>query len=235
MTPIALYRDRIEAGEVLAGHLGDYAYQPGAIVLALPRGGVPVAHQVARALHVPMDIFVVRKLGVPGHPELAMGAIASGGVRVLNEEVVKRGRIHASQIEAVAAEEEQELNRREAEYRGARTRPGLTGRTVILVDDGLATGATMRAAVVALRRLGAEEIVVAVPVGARDSCDELSIEVDRLVCPLRPENFRAVGHWYEEFEPTSDQEVRSLLNQPTDRDEASGAQSGRRSVFPASD
>jgi putative phosphoribosyl transferase len=217
MMPIARYRDRVEAGEVLAGYLGDAKPRPDAIVLALPRGGVPVGVEVARALQVPFDILVVRKLGVPGHPELAMGAIASGGVRVLNEEVVRQLRITAAGIATVAAEEQAELERRERVFRGARPRPALTGRVVVLVDDGLATGATMRAAAVALRRLGAGQVIATVPVGAAESCERLSLEVDRLICPLRPNRFRAVGEWYENFAQTSDAEVRRLIEEAARR------------------
>jgi predicted phosphoribosyltransferase len=182
-------------------------------VLALPRGGVPVAYEVAAALHAPLDVFLVRKLGVPGHEEYAMGAIASGGVRVLNEEVVQGLGIPRFRIEAAAAREEQELARRERAYRGDRPPPEVRGRTVILVDDGLATGASMRAAVMALRRLQPARIVVAVPTAAPETCEQMRGLADEVVCATTPEPFRAVGLWYEDFPQTSDEEVGALLAQ----------------------
>jgi len=181
------------------------------IVLGLPRGGVPVAYEVATRLRVPLDVFIVRKLGVPGYEELAMGAIASGGVRVLNEDVVRQIPNAAAIIEAVTAQETAELERREREYRDGRPAPELRGRTVILVDDGLATGATMRAAVAALRQQGAAKIVVAVPVGAPETCAEFAEEVDETICAITPEYFRAVGQYYDDFSQTTDDEVRALL------------------------
>ena len=206
-----IFPDRIEAGRALAARLAAYKTSGDILVLALPRGGVPVAFEVASALSAPLDIFVVRKLGVPGHPELAMGAIASGGVRVLNEGVVRQLGIGQDVIEAVAADEEQELKRREQTYRGGHDRQTVAGRTVILVDDGLATGSTMRAAVVALRKQHPEKIVVAVPVAAAETCNELQKEVDVVVCAETPEPFFAVGAWYQDFSQTSDDEVHELL------------------------
>jgi len=205
------FRDRFNAGRELARALKPYANDPTTIVLALPRGGVPVAYEVARALHAPLDIFTVRKLGLPGHEELAMGAIASGGVRVLNDEVVRAFDIPEEVIDAVAEEEQPELSRRERDYRGNRPRPDLRGRKVILVDDGLATGSTMRAAVAALRQYDPAQIVIAVPVAAPSTCAELAREVDDIVCLYTPEPFQAVGLWYEDFSQTSDDEVRELL------------------------
>lgn len=206
-----LFHDRAEAGRVLAAELQAYANRPDILVLALPRGGVPVAFEVARALHAPLDVFLVRKLGLPGHEELAMGAIASGGVRVLNEDVVRALQVPDEVLEAVAAEEQAELERRERIYRGERPPPEVQGHTVLLVDDGLATGSSMRAAVAALRRLGPSRIVVAVPVAARQTCEELRAEVDDIVCARTPEPFYAVGLWYEDFAQTTDAEVHELL------------------------
>ena len=206
------FRDRREAGQVLAMQLTAYANRPDVLVLGLPRGGVPVAAEVSRALGVPLDVFLVRKLGVPCHEELAMGAIATGGLRVLNDAVVRELHISAGTIEAVATAEEQELLRRERAYRDDRPPPALHGRTVILVDDGLATGATMRAAVAALRGRGPARIVIAVPTAAPATCAEFSAEVDEVVCAITPEPFYAVGLWYEDFSPTTDDEVRALLS-----------------------
>lgn len=205
------FRDRTEAGQLLAERLTAYAGRPDVLVLALPRGGVPVAYEVARALGAPLDVFVVRKLGVPGHEELAMGAIASGGECVLNDDVVEALRIPHQVIEAVSARELRELERRERAYRGDRPAPKVRGRTVILVDDGLATGATMRAAVHALRRLGPARIVVAVPTAAPSSCEEFRHEADECVCRITPEPFHGVGLWYEDFSQTTDDEVRDFL------------------------
>ncbi len=205
------FRDRREAGRLLAAPLTAYAHRPDVLVLALPRGGVPVAYEVARALGAPLDVFLVRKLGVPGHEELAMGAIASGGVRVLNQEIVRALRIPDEVIEAVAAQEQQELARRERLYRGDRPPPDVRERTVILVDDGLATGATMHAAVQALRQQQPARIVVAVPIAAPETCAELSGEVDDIVCAATPQPFHAVGLWYADFSQTTDDEVRDLL------------------------
>jgi putative phosphoribosyl transferase len=207
------FRDRREAGRLLGAALAAYANRPDVLVLALPRGGVPVAYEVARALGAPLDVFLVRKLGVPGQAELAMGAIASGGVRVINDELVRALRIPDYMIEAIVAKEQQELARRERLYRGDRPPPDVRGRTVILVDDGLATGSTMYAAVTALRQQQPARIVVAVPIAAPETCDELSGEVDDIVCAVTPQPFHAVGLWYEDFSQTTDEEVRDLLAQ----------------------
>ena len=205
------FRDRTEAGRVLAADLRRYAGRADVLVLGLPRGGVPVAHEVARALGAPLDVFIVRKLGVPGHEELAMGAIASGGVRVLNETVVRSIRIPEEVIDAAARREQRELERRELDYRGSRPAPDVRGRTVILVDDGLATGASMRAAAQALRLLGPARLVIAVPVAAEQTCRELRGQADEVVCSTTPEPFYGVGMWYEDFSQTTDAEVRELL------------------------
>lgn len=209
-----MFRNRQDAGRQLAAKLDAYRASPNAIVLALPRGGVPVGFEIARALKLPLDVFVVRKLGTPGQPELAMGAIASGGVRVLNRDVVDALAIPAELIDRIALLEGEELARRERQYRGDRPRLAARGRTVLLVDDGLATGSTMRAAVAALRQECADKIVVAVPVGAQSSCELLAREADEIVCPVMPEPFWAVGQWYENFDQTSDEEVHSLLSNP---------------------
>jgi putative phosphoribosyl transferase len=206
-----IYRDRVEAGRALASLLRDYADRPDVVVLALPRGGVPVGYEVARALHASLDVFLVRKLGVPGHEELGMGAVASGGVIVLNEQVVRALGIPSRAIESVAEREQRELERREHVYRGDRPPPNVRGRTVILVDDGLATGGTMLAAVRALRQEQPARIVVAVPIAARETCDLLRQEADEVVCAATPEPFHAVGVWYQDFTQTSDNEVRELL------------------------
>ncbi len=205
------FRDRREAGRLLATKLAAYANRPDVIVLALPRGGVPVAYEVARALNAPLDIFLVRKLGVPGYEELAMGAIATGGVRVLNDQLVGGLRIPDYIVDEVAASEQQELARRERLYRGDRPAPDVRGRTVILVDDGLATGATMLAAVKALRQQQPARIVVAVPTASPETCEQLRAEVDDIICAITPEPFHAVGLWYEDFSQTTDEEVRDLL------------------------
>src|SRR5438045_7007146 len=205
------FRDRTEAGRLLAEKLEKYAGRADVIVLGLPRGGVPVANEVAKRLHAPLDVFIVRKLGVPGFEELAAGAIASGGVRVLNEDVM-RAIPHADQaIEAVTTRETAELARREQTYREGRPAPALRDRIVILVDDGLAKGATMRAAVKAVRQRGVAKIVVAVPVGPPDTCREFEDEADETICASAPEFFQAVGQYYEDFSQTSDEEVRDLL------------------------
>jgi putative phosphoribosyl transferase len=206
------FRDRTDAGRQLAGRLGAYAGRADVCVLGLPRGGVPVAAEVAAALGAPLDVFVVRKLGVPGHEELAMGAIASGGVRVLNEEAVGALHIPPAEIEVATALAGAELRRLEGLYRGARPPLDVRGRSVILVDDGLATGSTMRAAAAALRRLGPARTVVAVPVAAPETCAALRREVDEVVCVLLPESFYAVGAWYEDFSQTTDEEVRRSLS-----------------------
>jgi len=205
------FENRREAGRALAARLRTYAGRSDVVVLALPRGGVPVAFPVAEALDAPLDLFLVRKLGTPGHRELAMGAIASGGVRVLNDEVVNWYGITPEAIDAVAREEELELMRREAAYREGRDGVPLEGRIVILIDDGLATGSTMMAAVKAVRHSQPAKIIVAVPVGAPDTCAALSTVADEVVCVRTPEPFSAVGQWYLDFDQTSDEEVRQLL------------------------
>jgi predicted phosphoribosyltransferase len=205
------FRDRVHAGRELAGLLARYAHRPDVIVLGLPRGGMPVAAEVARALGVPFDVFLVRKLGVPGHEELAFGAIAQGGVQVLNDRLIADLDLPPFAVERVAARERAELERRDELYRGGRPFPALHERTVILIDDGLATGATMEAAVIALRRLGPARVVVAAPVGARETCDRLSGIGDEVVCAATPAPFDAVGLWYEDFSQTTDEEVRALL------------------------
>jgi len=206
------FRNRREAGQELAEKLTSYSGRNDVIVLGLARGGVPVAHAVASHLHLPLDVFIVRKLGVPGYGELAMGAIASGGVRVLNQDVVRALQPHADEIvETVTSREAAELERRELEYRDDRPPLEIRGRVVILVDDGLATGASMRAAAAALRQKEAGKIVVAVPVGAPDTCREFEKEVDETICAIAPENFHGVGQFYEDFSQTSDDEVRELL------------------------
>src|SRR2546423_456289 len=215
-----LFRDRRDAGRMLAEKLAAYANRPDVFVLALPRGGVPVACEVARAFGAPLDIFVVRKLGVPGYEELAMGAVATGGVRALNDQIVDRLGIPTHLIDAVAEREQQELARRERLYRGGRPPPDVSGRTVILVDDGLATGATMSAAVAALRQLQPARIVVAVPTASPETCEEMRSKADDVVCGITPEPFHAVGRWYRDFSQTTDEEVRTLLalrDRPADK------------------
>jgi predicted phosphoribosyltransferase len=205
------YRDRTEAGRQLAGKLARYAGRTDVLVLALPRGGVPVAFEVARALGAPLDVFLVRKLGVPGREELALGAIATGGIRLLNDNVVHHLRIPAEVIDRVEATEREELERRAREYRGNRPPPAVRGKTVILIDDGLATGASMRAALAALRRRRPARVVVAIPIASPKTCEEFRDEADEVVCARTPEPFRAVGFWYEDFSQTTDAEVRDLL------------------------
>jgi predicted phosphoribosyltransferase len=205
------FLDRFEAGRLLAERLRHYAGRDDVVVLALPRGGVPVAHEIARALDAPLDVFIVRKLGAPGHEELAFGAIATGGVRVLNADVVRDLGISPAWIEAVTEQQQRELERRERVYRDDRPPPDVTGKTAILVDDGLATGSTMWAAVRALRRLGPARIVVAVPVADPDVCAGLRTEAEEVVCLDTPRPLRAVGAWYEDFSQTTDEEVRELL------------------------
>lgn len=205
------YADRREAGRVLAARLQDYAGREDVVVLGLPRGGIPVGYEVAQALKAPLDVFVVRKLGLPGHPEYAIGAIASGGVRVLNDDAIRQLRVPAAAVEAVARAEQVELERRERAYRGGTPGVPLEGRVVVLVDDGLATGSTMRAAVLAIRRQFPSQIVVAVPVGARETCRAMNEVADEVVCARMPEPFNAVGLWYEDFGQTTDEEVSRLL------------------------
>jgi predicted phosphoribosyltransferase len=208
-----LFRDRADAGQRLGERLRELVKpeQETAVVLALPRGGVPVGFEVANALRAALDVFVVRKLGAPGHEELAMGAIAAGGVRVMNDEVVRALRISAAQIEETTARELRELERREEAYRGDRPALEVSGRTILLVDDGLATGYSMRAAVAAVRQRGPARIVVAVPVGARPTYEAIEKEADAVVCLQTPFDFEAVGQWYVNFAQTSDAEVRALL------------------------
>jgi predicted phosphoribosyltransferase len=206
-----LFQDRFEAGRLLASKLTHLANRPDVVVLALPRGGVPVGYEVAKALNAPLDVFVVRKLGVPGQEELAMGAIASGGVRVVNERLVQALGIPDEVVDAIAAEEERELQRREREYREGRSPVDVTGRSVILVDDGLATGSSMRVAAQALKAKNPTRIIVAVPVASPQTCEQFQSEVDQVICAVTPEPFWAVGQWYRDFSQTSDQEVRDLL------------------------
>jgi putative phosphoribosyl transferase len=205
------FRNRSEAGRLLARALERYKDQLDVLVLALPRGGVPVAYEVATNLNAPLDVFIVRKLGVPGHEELAMGAIASGGIRALNTAVIKQLNIPRSAIEAVAAHEQQELERRERLYRGQKASLNIQDRTIILVDDGLATGSTMKAAVAALRQQNPRKIIVAVPTAPAETCNELQDEADEVICAVTPEPFYAVGQWYENFEQTTDAEVTELI------------------------
>lgn len=206
-----LFRDRTEAGRVLAEQVKPFVSDANPLVLALPRGGVPVGFEVARALHADLDVFLVRKLGMPGEEELAIGAIASGGVRVLNHELIQYLHVPDSVIEEITAREQRELERRELLYREGRPPIPVNDRTIVLVDDGLATGASMLAASRALRPQGARRIIVAVPVAARQTCDEFRREVDEIVCAATPHPFRAVGIWYEDFSQTTDEDVRKLL------------------------
>ena len=212
-----VFQNRREAGRLLAEKLPAYANRRDVTVLALPRGGVPVAYEVACALRAPLDVFVVRKLGLPGHEELAMGAVAMGGVCVLNQELVDSLCLAPHLIDSVAARELQELERRERVYRGGRPPPDVKGRTVILVDDGLATGATMQAAIKALRELAPARIVVAVPTAPKDTCQSLRAEADEVICDITPEPFVGVGLWYADFSQTSDEEVRALLAMPEEK------------------
>ena len=208
----APYRDRRHAGAELARRLGHLRGRNDLVVLALPRGGVPVAYEVARALDAPVDVFVVRKLGLPGHPEYAMGAIASGGVRVLNDDAVWLYRIPKGVIDQIAGDETIELERRERAYREGRPPLDLRGRVVVLIDDGLATGSTMKAAVRAARAHGPAKVIVAVPVGSPDTCRECAAIADEIICARAPEHFAAVGQWYDDFRQTTDEEVRALLH-----------------------
>ena len=209
----ALFNHRVDAGRRLARALSNYAGRADSLVLGLPRGGVPVAYEVARALDAPLDVFVVRKLGVPGHEELAMGAIATGGALVVDDAVVRQLGISQREFEAVARREQRELERRERRYRGDRPPPDIAGRTVIVVDDGLATGASMRVAVAALRQEHPGRIVVAVPVAPPETCDALRLDADDVVCAVTPQPFYAVGLWYEDFDQTTDEEVHDLIEQ----------------------
>lgn len=210
--------DRYEAGKILAEHLKSYVKKSNTIVLALPRGGVPVAYEIAKALSIPLDVFIVRKLGVPGHEEFAMGAIATGGTIVFNEEIVRELNISKSAIDQVIQLEKQELRRRESTYRdNRRPFPILKDKTIILVDDGIATGATMRAAIKALRQQKPASIIIAVPVAEFSICIEMEELVDKIICPLRPYQLYAVGAWYENFSQTSDEEVFELLKNAHDK------------------
>jgi len=215
--PFMQFLDRSDAGRQLATLLSAYANRGDVTVLALPRGGVPVAYEVASALHAPLEVFLVRKLGVPGHSELAMGAIASGGVRVLSDDIITQLGIPQAAVEEVTARERIELDRRDRMYRGGRPPAALDGRIVILVDDGLATGATMEAAILAARQAKPARIVVAAPVGAPDTCDRLAAVADEVVCVATPDPFQAVGLWYERFDQTSDEEVIELLRRAAAR------------------
>lgn len=209
---MAIFKDRRDAGKQLAEKLSEYKGQDDVVVLGLPRGGVPVAYEVAEALNLPLDVFIVRKLGVPGQPELAMGAIASGDIQVMNDSVVRRAGISDPQIEEVAQQEKEELKEREKAYRGARPEIELQGKTVLLVDDGLATGASMRAAISALREHDPEKIIVAVPTAPPDTCQEFEPEVDQIICLRTPTPFWGVGGSYQSFSQTTNEEVRDLLN-----------------------
>lgn len=220
-----LLRDRAAAGQLLAAALGAYRRQPDVIVLALPRGGVPVAAEISRALQVRLDLMLVRKLGVPGNEELAMGAIASGGVQVLNDSVLDFLALPRLAIEEAAKRERGELLRREQAYRGDRPAPSLRGQRVILVDDGLATGATMRAAIQAVHQQVPAAIIVAVPVGAPDSVAQVGGLVDEMLCPFTPEPFSSIGQWYAEFGQVSDAEVQTLLHEAWQHDDATGGES----------
>ncbi len=207
------FTNRVEAGRMLARRLIEYANRTDVIVLALPRGGVPIAYEVVKQLQIPLDIFLVRKLGVPWQEELAMGAIASGGVRILNEDLFRVLQLPASVIEEVTMKERQELARRERLYRGDKPFPNLKGRAVIVIDDGIATGSSMRAAVVALRQHQPERIIVATPVGAISTCNNLGKIANEVICLLTPEPLNSIGEWYEDFEQVTDNEVRDLLEQ----------------------
>ena len=214
---IGQLQNRTEAGKLLAKKLTAYANRPDILVLGLPRGGVPIAFEIAKALNAPLDICLVRKLGVPGQPELAMGAIASGNVMVLNEDVVNWLKIPTEAIDRVVAKERQELQRRDHAYRGNRPLPDVEHRTIILVDDGIATGSTMRAAIATLRKQQPDEIVVAIPVASSVTCDELRVQVNKIVCLITPEPLSSISLWYEDFSQTTDEEVRNLLSRAANR------------------
>ncbi|HEY9670524.1 MAG TPA: phosphoribosyltransferase [Waterburya sp.] len=214
---IGQLQNRTEAGELLAKKLTAFANRPDVLVLGLPRGGVPIAFEIAKALNAPLDICLVRKLGVPGQSELAMGAIASGNVMVINEDVVKWLKIPTDAIDRVVAKEQQELQRRDRAYRGNCPFPDVQHRTIILVDDGIATGSTMRAAIAALRKQQPDQIVVAIPVASSVTCDELRTQVDKIVCLIMPEPLSSISLWYEDFSQTTDEEVRHLLSKAANR------------------
>ena len=205
------FQDRTDAGRILARYLTKYKDRPDVVVLALPRGGVPVAYEIAKALNAPLDIFLVRKLGVPGQEEVAMGAIATGGIRVLNEELIRHLNMPPELVDAITAREQQEIERRERVYRGDKPAPDIRGRTVIVVDDGLATGSTMLAALAALRQQQPARLIVAVPTAPPETCDSLRSYADEVVCAVTPDPFRSVGSWYRGFDQTTDDEVRDLL------------------------
>jgi putative phosphoribosyl transferase len=213
----ATFKDRADGGKKLAQELSHYGGRSDVVVLGLPRGGVPVAYEVAKELEAPLDVFIVRKLGVPGHEELAMGAIASGGVRVLNDEVVKGVNVSEDDVDRVATKEQQELERRESAYRGERPGIALEDKTVLLVDDGLATGASMRAAVKGLREHNPKKIVVAVPTAPPETCEAFSDLADETVCLETPTPFMGVGAWYEDFPQTKDEEVKDILEKASER------------------
>jgi len=218
-----IFKDRADAGRTLAARLTRYADREDVLVLALPRGGVPVAYEVAKALDAPLGVFLVRKLGVPGHEELAMGAIATGGVRVVNEDLVSYLGIPDDVIDSIAAVEQRELERREQAYRDDRAPLDVKDRIVILIDDGLATGSTMRAAAASLRLQKPARIVVAVPVSSKETCEEFRSEVDEIVCAVTPEHFQGVGVWYHDFSQTSDEEVRELLKKASGQQQLSAS------------
>jgi putative phosphoribosyl transferase len=220
------FRDRTEAGQLLAQRLSKYVGRDDVVVLALPRGGVPVAAEIAKAIHAPLDVFLVRKIGVPGHEELAMGAVATGNVRVLHADLVHALQISESVIESATAKELQELARREGLYRAYPSAPDVRGKTVVLVDDGLATGATMHAAVAALKQHEPAHIVIAVPVAPSETCDEFRAEVDEVVCAETPESFEAVGLWFENFAQLTDDDVRAILENARQQYAAGAAYTG---------
>ena len=209
---MTIFENRRDAGKQLAKELSEFKGQNDAIVLGLPRGGIPVAYEVAKALELPLDVFIVRKLSVPGQPELAMGAIASGDIKVMNESVVRNAGISDQQIEEVAHKEKEELKKREKAYRGARPDIDLQGKTVLIVDDGLATGASMRAAISALREHNPKKIIAAIPTAPRDTCQEFESEVDQIICLRTPSPFWGVGGSYQNFSQTTNEEVRTFLN-----------------------
>lgn len=211
MIPVNRFRDRVEAGQALARHLAENYQRENAIVLALPRGGVPISREIAQALHIPLDVFVVRKIGLPQQSEVAMGALATGGVQLLDDALIAESNVPPAMISFLIMKETQELKRREGLYRGDRAAPELANRPIILVDDGVATGYTMRVAILALRKLKPAHLTVAIPVGAPDTCATIAGLVDELICPLRPTPFLAVGLWYDHFPPVTDEEVRSLI------------------------
>lgn len=206
------YQNRYEAGKKLAEELTEYKNRKDVLVLALPRGGVPVGFEIAKALHVALDVFIVRKLGVPGHLELAMGAIAMGNTQVFNEDIIHNLGISSEEIQSAIVKEQQELKRRELVYRGHHDFPSIKDKTIILVDDGIATGATMRAAIKAIYQLHPAKLIVAVPVADNELCQRMQLAVDQLICPMRPSDFSSVGAWYQDFSQTEDDEVFSLLN-----------------------